>query len=55
MKEVVKSVQLWKKVPDLGWMSNCTWSIHKMHLIKSERIKRVNPSLGLHVQPMLKP
>jgi hypothetical protein len=55
MEEIVKSVQLWKKVSDLGWTSNSTWSIRKLHLIELEHIKRVNPSPGLHGQLVIKP
>jgi hypothetical protein len=55
MEEVVKSVQLWKKVLDLGWTSNCTWCIHKLHLVELEHIKRVNLSPELHGQLVLKP
>jgi hypothetical protein len=36
-------------------MSKCTESIHKLHLIELEYIKRVNPSPGLYCQLVLKP
>jgi hypothetical protein len=41
-EEAMKSVELWYEILSLWWMSNCTWSIHKVHLFWLENIESVN-------------